>query len=60
MYMCKLVLVLLLVGMVSGVVYVEDVVKLDVLVDILKKIKDNGVIVVGYCEFFVLFFYYDN
>lgn len=46
-------------GMIVGLVQVEDVV-LVVGQNILDKIVKNGVIVVGYCEFLVLFFYYDN
>lgn len=49
---------MLVMGLFVGFVYVEDGVF--VVGSILDKIVKNGVIVVGYCEFFVFFFYYDN
>ncbi len=60
MHMRKLALALLLAGMVSGVAHAEDAAKPDASVDTLKKIKDNGVIVVGHRESSVPFSYYDN
>ncbi|MFQ6257416.1 amino acid ABC transporter substrate-binding protein [Yersinia enterocolitica] len=60
MHMRKLALALLLAGMASGVAHAEDVAKPDASVDTLKKIKDNGVIVVGHRESSVPFSYYDN
>ncbi|ENG6258318.1 amino acid ABC transporter substrate-binding protein [Yersinia enterocolitica] len=60
MHMRKLALALLLAGMASGVAYAEDAAKPDASVDTLKKIKDNGVIVVGHRESSVPFSYYDN
>lgn len=60
MHMRKLALALLLAGMASGVAQAEDAVKADAAADTLKKIKDNGVIVVGHRESSVPFSYYDN
>ncbi|HHL2498398.1 TPA: amino acid ABC transporter substrate-binding protein [Yersinia enterocolitica] len=60
MHMRKLALALLLAGMASGVAHAEDAAKPDASVDTLKKIKDNGVIVVGHRESSVPFSYYDN
>ncbi|HDL6512428.1 TPA: amino acid ABC transporter substrate-binding protein [Yersinia enterocolitica] len=60
MHMRKLALALLLTGMASGVAHAEDAAKPDASVDTLKKIKDNGVIVVGHRESSVPFSYYDN
>ncbi|CNL54820.1 amino acid ABC transporter substrate-binding protein [Yersinia proxima] len=60
MHMRKLALALLLAGMASGVAHAEDAAKADASVDTLKKIKDNGVIVVGHRESSVPFSYYDN
>ncbi|MDR5019659.1 amino acid ABC transporter substrate-binding protein [Yersinia rochesterensis] len=60
MHMRKLALALLLAGMVSGVAQAEEAVKADASADTLKKIKDNGVIVVGHRESSVPFSYYDN
>ena len=60
MHMRKLALALLLAGMTSGVAHAEDAAKTDASVDTLKKIKDNGVIVVGHRESSVPFSYYDN
>ncbi|ANI28456.1 amino acid transporter [Yersinia entomophaga] len=54
MQMRKLALSLLLVGMASSVAHAEE------LAGTLKKIKDNGVIVVGHRESSVPFSYYDN
>ncbi|AJI95713.1 bacterial extracellular solute-binding s, 3 family protein [Yersinia ruckeri] len=54
MQMRKLALSLLLVGMASSVAHAEE------LTGTLKKIKDNGVIVVGHRESSVPFSYYDN
>ncbi len=51
---------LALAGMASGVAHAEDAAKPDASVDTLKKIKDNGVIVVGHRESSVPFSYYDN
>ncbi|WP_145509477.1 amino acid ABC transporter substrate-binding protein [Yersinia rochesterensis] len=60
MHMRKLALALLLAGMASGVAQAEEAVKADASADTLKKIKDNGVIVVGHRESSVPFSYYDN
>ncbi|MHA3635105.1 glutamate/aspartate ABC transporter substrate-binding protein [Yersinia enterocolitica] len=60
MHMRKLALALLLAGMASGVAHAEDAAKPDASVDTLKKIKDNGVIVVGHRESSVPLSYYDN
>ncbi|HEN3604096.1 TPA: amino acid ABC transporter substrate-binding protein [Yersinia enterocolitica] len=60
MHMRKLALALLLAGMAGGVAHAEDAAKPDASVDTLKKIKDNGVIVVGHRESSVPFSYYDN
>ncbi|EKN3562482.1 TPA: amino acid ABC transporter substrate-binding protein [Yersinia enterocolitica] len=60
MHMRKLALALLLAGIASGVAHAEDAAKPDASVDTLKKIKDNGVIVVGHRESSVPFSYYDN
>lgn len=60
MHMRKLALALLLAGMASGVAHAEDAAKPDASVDTLKKIKDNGVIVVGHRKSSVPFSYYDN
>ncbi|ATA18874.1 L-glutamate-binding protein /L-aspartate-binding protein [Gibbsiella quercinecans] len=54
MQMRKLALSLLLIGMASSVAHAEE------LTGTLKKIKDNGVIVVGHRESSVPFSYYDN
>ncbi len=54
MQMRKLALSLLLLGMAGSVAHAED------LTGTLKKIKDNGVIVVGHRESSVPFSYYDN
>lgn len=54
MQMRKLALSLLLLGMAGSVAHAED------LSGTLKKIKDNGVIVVGHRESSVPFSYYDN
>ncbi|EEP91630.1 MULTISPECIES: amino acid ABC transporter substrate-binding protein [Yersinia] len=60
MHMRKLALALLLAGMASGVAQAEEAAKADASADTLKKIKDNGVIVVGHRESSVPFSYYDN
>ncbi|WP_145490216.1 amino acid ABC transporter substrate-binding protein [Yersinia rohdei] len=66
MHMRKLALALLLAGMASGVAHAEEAkpeqaaAKADASADTLKKIKDNGVIVVGHRESSVPFSYYDN
>lgn len=68
MHMRKLALALLLAGITSGVAQAEEAAakpeqaaaKADASVDTLKKIKDNGVIVVGHRESSVPFSYYDN
>ncbi|WP_145554481.1 amino acid ABC transporter substrate-binding protein [Yersinia canariae] len=67
MHMRKLALALLLAGMTSGIAQAEEAakpeqaaVKAGASVDTLKKIKDNGVIVVGHRESSVPFSYYDN
>lgn len=54
MQMRKLALSLLLIGMASNVAHAEE------LTGTLKKIKDNGVIVIGHRESSVPFSYYDN
>lgn len=54
MHMRKLALSLLLIGMAGSVAHAEE------LTGTLKKIKDNGVIVVGHRESSVPFSYYDN
>ncbi|MGE4799313.1 amino acid ABC transporter substrate-binding protein [Yersinia hibernica] len=66
MHMRKLALALLLAGITSGVAQAEEAkpeqaaAKAEASVDTLKKIKDNGVIVVGHRESSVPFSYYDN
>lgn len=67
MHMHKLALALLLAGMTSGIAQAEEAAKPEqpaakagASVDTLKKIKDNGVIVVGHRESSVPFSYYDN
>ena len=65
MHMRKLALALLLAGMASGVAQAEEAAAKPeqaaaASADTLKKIKDNGVIVVGHRESSVPFSYYDN
>ncbi|AHM72874.1 amino acid ABC transporter substrate-binding protein [Yersinia hibernica] len=66
MHMRKLALALLLAGITSGVAQAEEAkpeqaaAKAEASVDTLKKIKDNGVIVIGHRESSVPFSYYDN